>query len=245
MTPRRIADLETLKRSRPVLFLDDGGVMSDNALRAPQYVKLIGEYLTWRLGGTPELWGAANRVAHPSAWQAIVARLPEFASHRDFYRTYGLDWMKRMCAAANVALPPEDEAFALFCDIARHCTERVESAAPGAAEAVLALKRDGYAMYTASGTTSWELRGIVTKMRTAEAFTELYGPDITDRVKYGPHFYEAIFAHAGIDPAHALVIESDEECCVWALETGANAVWVDDKGRGDALSLAEVAQQLI
>ena len=72
-----------------------------------------------------------------------------------------------------------------------------------------------------------------------------YGPDITDRVKYGPAFWEAILAHAAVEPSHVLVVESDEECCGWAVEAGANAVWVDAKGRGDAQSLAEVTRALI
>jgi phosphoglycolate phosphatase-like HAD superfamily hydrolase len=228
-----------------VVFIDDGGVLSDNALRPSQYLTLIGEFMPPRLGGTAERWRAANLIAHPSAWNDIVPRLPEFSSHREFHRTYGLDWMRRMCDAAGVTLPPEDEAWELFRDLARHCTERVSSAAAGAVEAVLTLRQAGYTLYTASGTTSWELRGIVANMGLSDAFTELYGPDITDRVKYGPAFYEAIFAHAGVDPARALVVESDEECCAWAVEAGANAVWVDGKGRGDLRSLAEVAQALV
>src|SRR5690349_20877534 len=110
MTSRRIADLAALKRSRPVLFLDDGGVMSDNAVRAPQYVKLIGEYMAPRFGGTPEQWGAANRAIFPAVWHDIVARLPEFSTHRQFYRTYNLDWMRRICGEAGMAPLPDDDA---------------------------------------------------------------------------------------------------------------------------------------
>jgi phosphoglycolate phosphatase-like HAD superfamily hydrolase len=245
MTSRRIADMAALKRMRPVLFVDDGGVLNDNRLRPSQYLTLIGEFLPSRLGGTAERWREANRAAAPAAWQGIVERLPEFRTHREFHRTYGLDWMKRMCDLAGVALPPEDQAWTVFCDVMRHCTERVSSAAAGAVDAVRALRRAGYTLYTASGTTSWELRGIVANMGLSEAFTELYGPDITDRVKYGPQYYEAIFAHAGVDPAGALVVDSDEECCVWAVEAGANAVWVDSNGRGDVRSLAEVARLLV
>ena len=245
MSDRPIVDLIAMRELRPVLFLDDGGVLSDNSLRPVQYLALIGEFLPPLLGGTPEQWRDANRVAHPAAWLDIVARLPEFSSHREFHKTYGLDWMKRMCEAAGVPVRPEDEAWALFCDVQRHCTERVSSAAAGAVEAVRALRGAGYELYTASGTTSWELRGIVAKMGLRDAFKQLYGPDITDRVKYGPAFYQAIFAHAGVDPARALVVESDEECCAWAAEAGANAVWVDAEGRGDVLSLAEAAAALV
>jgi phosphoglycolate phosphatase-like HAD superfamily hydrolase len=245
MSDRPIVDLKAMKELRPALFLDDGGVLNDNALRPAQYLTLIGEFLPPRLGATAELWRDANRAAAPAAWRDIVARLPEFKSHREFHLTYGLDWMKRMCDGAGVALPPEDEAWALFCDVMRYCTERVSSAATGAVEAVRSLQRAGYRLYTASGTTSWELRGIVANMGLSDVFIELYGPDITDRVKFGPAFYEAIFSHARLDSAQALVIESDEEACVYAVEAGAHAVWVDADGRGDVDSLAEVAAALL
>ena len=43
------------------VFLDDGGVMNDNALRAPQWRRMVGEYLPSRLGGDAAAWAAANR----------------------------------------------------------------------------------------------------------------------------------------------------------------------------------------
>jgi phosphoglycolate phosphatase-like HAD superfamily hydrolase len=248
MTSRRVADLAALKDSnagRPILFLDDGGVLNDNALRPSQYLTLIGEFMPPRLGGTAEQWRDANRTAAPAAWRGVVARLPEFSTHKEFYRTYGLDWMKRMCEGSGVPLPPEDEAWAVFSDVMHYCTERVSSAAAGAVDAVQSLRRAGYTLYTASGTASWELRNIVANMGLSDAFIQLYGPDITDRVKYGPQFYEAIFAHAGVDPARALVVESDEECCKWAVDAGAEAVWVDSHRQGDLPSLADVAAALL
>ena len=43
------------------IFLDSGGVINDNKLRAPQWVHHLGNFLpTTVLGGTPEIWGFAN-----------------------------------------------------------------------------------------------------------------------------------------------------------------------------------------
>ncbi|KAG0048840.1 hypothetical protein BGZ83_006260 [Gryganskiella cystojenkinii] len=43
------------------IFLDSGGVINDNELRTPQWVRYLGEFLpTTVLGGTPEIWGYAN-----------------------------------------------------------------------------------------------------------------------------------------------------------------------------------------
>jgi FMN phosphatase YigB (HAD superfamily) len=78
----------------------------------------------------------------------------------------------------------------------------------------------------------------MTKMGIAGAFTQLYGPDLVDYVKYGPAYYRKVFAHAGVAPEDALVLESDQECCDWAREAGAQAVWIDLDGRGDATTLA-------
>jgi FMN phosphatase YigB (HAD superfamily) len=82
-------------------------------------------------------------------------------------------------------------------------------------------------------------------MGIAEAFVRLYGPDLIDRVKYGPAFYEQVFGHAGVPPTRALVIESDPECCSSAAEVGAHTVWVDLDGRGDATTLAALVQALL
>ncbi|KAG9072812.1 hypothetical protein KI688_000590 [Linnemannia hyalina] len=43
------------------IFLDSGGVINDNAKRAPQWVRYLGEYLpTTALGGNAQVWGMAN-----------------------------------------------------------------------------------------------------------------------------------------------------------------------------------------
>ena len=47
---------------RLVVFLDDGGVMSDNRLRGVQWQRLVGEFFVPLLGGTHEAWANANLV---------------------------------------------------------------------------------------------------------------------------------------------------------------------------------------
>ena len=43
------------------IFLDDGGVMSDNELRPPQWQRLLGEFMALRLGREPLEWAEANK----------------------------------------------------------------------------------------------------------------------------------------------------------------------------------------
>ena len=237
---RRRPKLNELKNSggEPLqLFLDDGGVLNDNGLRRPEWLRLIGEFMPARLGETAEQWASANTVVFPEMWGNLQKRLPGFASHHEFQRTYATEWMSGMCAHLGVTPPPDDDAVALYRELSVYVAERASSAIAGAADAVLALRRAGYNLYTASGTTSWELRGIMARMGIAEAFAGLYGPDLVDHVKYGPAFYEKLFAHAGVAPDRALVIESDPQCCRWASEAGAHAVWIDPAGRGDAATL--------
>ncbi len=150
-----------------------------------------------------------------------------------------------MCAQVGITPPSDDHAVTLFAELGSYVGERATSAIAGAADAVLSLRRAGYTLYTASGTTSWELRGIMAKMGIAENFAALYGPDLVDHVKYGPAFYQKVFAHAGVVPRTALVVESDAECCRWASEAGATAVWIDPGGRGDARSLEALVHELV
>ena len=244
----RRTNLDELKNSSEwpfALFLDDGGVLNDNGLRGPEWLRLIGEFMPARMGGIAKQWVRANQVVFPQVWGDLLRRLAGFATHQQFHRVYATNWMRGMCAFLDLTVPPDDESEALYRELAIYIGERADSAIPGAAEAVLSLHRAGFQLYTASGTTSWELRGIMAKMGIAEAFSGLYGPDIVDHVKYGPAFYRKIFAHVGVPPRRALVTDSDSECCLWASEAGVSAVWIDPDGRGDQTTLEKLVHSLL
>ncbi len=241
-------NLDELKNSSAwprALFLDDGGVLNDNSLRGPEWLRLIGEFMPARLGGTAEQWASANRVVFSQVWGDLQKRLPDFASHEEFQRMYATTWVRSMCAHVGIAPPPDDEAVRLYRELSSYIGERANSAIAGAADAALSLHRAGYTLYTASGTPSWELRRIMAKMGIAEVFSGLYGPDLVDHVKHGPAFYQRVFAHAGVTASRALVIESDSACCGWASDAGAHAVWIDPDGRGDATTLEMLVQALV
>ena len=248
MSSWRRTNLYELKNSRTgllELFLDDGGVLNDNGLRGAEWLRLIGEFMPGRLGGTAEQWPRANRVVFPHVWDSIQKRLPGFATHREFLRAYATSWMSAMCAHVGVKPPPDDDAVALHNELMCYVWERADAAITGSADAVRALHRAGYTLYTASGGASWELQCVMSKMGIVETFSGLYGPDLVDHVKYGPAFYERVFDHAGVAPSRALVIDSHSECCRWAFEAGANAVWIDPHGRADARSLQTLVDRLL
>ena len=244
----RHTNLDELKKSSEwpfALFIDDGGVLNDNSLRRPEWLRLIGEFMPARMGGTSEQWARANQVVFPQVWRYLQERLLDFASHQEFWRVYATSWMRGMCAHLDLTPPPDDDAETLYRELASYVGERANSAIPGAAEAVHSLHRAGFELYTASGTPSWELRSITAKMGIAETFSGLYGPDIVDQVKNSPAFYQNIFAQVGVQSRRALVIDSDSECCLWASEAGAHAVWIRPDGRGDHTTLENLAHALL
>ncbi len=149
--------------AKVAIFLDDGGVMNDNNVRAPQWQPLVGEYLVPRLGGTPERWAEANRaftdrIFAPSAWEARLAAANDYA---DFERIYYLDWLWGMCESLGIEPPPEEASIKLAREASAWIISRVRSAFPGAAEAIRLLHERGYILHTASGESSTDLAGYI------------------------------------------------------------------------------------
>lgn len=232
-----------------VLLIDDGGVISDDRARAEQWPRHVGEFLAPRLGGAVETWAAANRDVFPRVWADVGARMHEFATHRDFLRTYDLAWLAAMCEAAGVPRPDEAEAMEIARGAHEHASARVHAAIPGAIDAVRALRKAGYELHTASGTPSRELEASLALLGIRDCFGQLFGADLVDVPKSRPEFYRRIFSALAIDPAAALVIDDSERACGWAREAGARAVHVRNAATGDdpwtARSLAEVNTWLV
>lgn len=92
---------DTLSRIEAV-FLDDGGVMNGNALRAPQWRRMVGEYFPSRLGGDVAAWAAANREVlerEMFMWQ-MNTRFALDGGYIDTWRNPAVDRAFSSCAAA-------------------------------------------------------------------------------------------------------------------------------------------------
>lgn len=203
------------------MFVDDGGVMNDNDARAPQWRRLLGEYLSARLGGTLDAWARANAGAFERGWQRLVAqneRAGESGGVEAWVRADRALWLADMCAQVGVPVPADPEGAAL--ETSRWVGERVRAAMPGAIEALRALARRGLVLHTASGGLSWELEPYVRGMGVREEFTRLYGPDLVDRWKNGPHYYASILADSGTRPDEAAVVDDGAEPRRWAESLG-------------------------
>ena len=213
--------------TRPALFLDDGGVMNENARRALQWRRLVGRYFSPRLGGAPQSWAAANAEVASRLFEQYEAHFNANpgASLADYWPTYDNAWISGMCTAVGVALPPDREARSQLC---RECdafvTRRVRAAFPGVVHEIQRLHAAGYVLHTASGERSWELDGYLTGMGVRRCFVGLYGADQVDTAKASHLFYERVFVHARVAPDAALVIDDSERALDWAAELGARTV---------------------
>jgi HAD superfamily hydrolase (TIGR01509 family) len=239
---------------RPKLFIDDGGVMNDNSRRAPQFARLVGKYMPPRLGGPPEAWTAANTAAATALFERHFAHFNAhpYASWHAFWDEYEFEWLDGMCSKVGIAAP--EDPVALRC-LARECatyvTRRVRSALPGSVGAIRSLHRAGFTLLTASGEASWELDGYLTGMRVRACFDgHLYGPDQVDTAKFSPAYYERIFAHGGVNPADALVVDDSEQALNWAAGLGAHTVLCNQNApanprHGHIKSLAALPSMLL
>ena len=234
------------------VFLDDGGVMNDNATRGVQWQRLVAEYLAPRLGGNPDDWGEANRVVaelefkmykeHP--WGQPDADYLSFREKRDE------DWLRGMCERIGVLSPSSEGCVRIARETCAFVTRRVRSARPGAVNAIRALHSMGHQLYTASGEDSEDLGGYLEGMGVRDLFERLYGPDLVNTAKEAPSYYEQIFEDAGGLPDEAVVVDDSRPVLGWAKELGATVVLVSADGAAinelDAVisSLAELPRLL-
>ena len=196
-------------------------MLNDNERRAPQWRALLGEYCAPRLGGSPGEWARANVAAFERSWSRFVAHL-EQAGDACGVERWTLDdrqvWLGDMCREVGVVPPAEGDAFVR--GLTAFVNGRVRAEIPGAVEAVRALARRGLLLHMASGGLSWELEPYLRGLGIREHFRGLYGPDLVDRYKNGPHYYTALLADAKTDPAHAVVVEDAAKARAWAAVVG-------------------------
>lgn len=210
----------------PILFIDDGGVLSDNSKRAPEWRRLLGEFFPSRLGGTAEDWAEANRAVFPPLFERMWSALDDRPGFRAFDRAYETAWLAGMAAHIGIAMPPHIDVYDLAAEATRYVTHRAQASIPGSAEALRTLHTAGFTIYAASGGRTYELDGYFTGMGIRDCFREIYGTDIVDIAKAGPAYYRAIFADAGIEPSDALVIDDSLDAIAWAASTGASTLQV-------------------
>ena len=216
------------------IFLDDGGVLNDNERRGAEWRRLIGEYLSPRLGGESLAWGEANRIVFDAqwkrfeAWNALHSLDDEYV---DFFSSGGESsrWLREMCE--HVEVPAPDDSAEVAAATARYVQERIRSGYEDAAPAVRALFAAGYTLATASGEQSHALDLYLRALGIRDCFAgRLYGRDLVRAHKAGPVYYERILADSGLSPASTLVVDDNANSIAWAAQAGMQTVHMCRQG---------------
>ena len=199
------------------LFIDDGGVLNGNALRGPEWRRLVAEFFVPILGGSPAMWEEANLVVIEKLMQEVLTLGPEGKDYMAWWDAYQVRWLKEMAAAVGVATPLDDaRCLKLAYESTAYITERVRSAYPGAAKAIRVLRGMGFRLFTASGEHSRELDEYLRGMGIREHFDIVYGPDLVSQGKYSIDYYQRVFAHSGAAPEHSLVVDDNPQNLAWS-----------------------------
>lgn len=225
-----------------IVFLDDGGVLHDNERRSAEWQRLLGEYLTPRLGGTPGSWGEANRTVFDAQWRRFEEWAAADAHDEEYIDFFGSGdessrWLTEMCYAVGVQPPTGARCIAIAVSAQRYVRSRVQAGFVEAPIAVRSLFNAGYTLATSSGSTSEQLAGYLNALGVRDCFKgRLYGPDLVRAHKAGPVYYERILTDAGVDPSDALVVDDNPKAIGWAAEAGIPTVHIhrDSAAASDA-----------
>lgn len=234
-TRNRIIEFQRINHEVPLftsneqkfsLFFDDGGVMSDNSRKGDQWKDLIAKYFVPRYGGNPSLWREANHQAVKILVKKIE-QLIDNGTNLDYekYQVYEDEtWINHMFNAVGIEKPPKHEYSKIRREIEEWITPQIQADIEGIVTVIKSLKTEGYTLHTASGHSSWALRGILTGIGILGCFTNLYGPDIVGVMKGGLGFYRRIFAHTQVNPSHAIVIDDNPKLLQLAGQLGAHTI---------------------
>jgi HAD superfamily hydrolase (TIGR01509 family) len=214
--------------TRPIILLDDGGVMNDNQIRGEQWPSLVGVFFVPRLGGTHTAWAEANRVVIQRILEAAswARRLLAYADYTSFEREYWLDWLGGMAQHVGAPLPDDDECVELARQAESFVIPQVRSAYPGASATIRQLHTEGYILHTASNSSSLHLAGYLEGMGVRDCFGRLYGADLLNAFKGGPDYYSRLFADLQIEPGAAVIVDDSPRALTCASELGARTVLV-------------------
>lgn len=219
------------------LFVDKGGVLIDNAEDlGPQWRRLIGEFLSRRLGGSARSWGEANVPAFEKQlerWHAEMAKRGP-ADIRGFFAKDARLWFLDMCDAAGFARPAEHEAERIAADTVTYVKAHLEVEPPQKGLAALrALKRRGLVLHMASGDSHDDLVDFLERIGARDLFDRVYGSDLVNTWKFGPEYYRAILSDSGVHAERAAVVDDSPKAISWARECGLRAFQVARRERED------------
>ncbi|MFX1497103.1 MAG: HAD hydrolase-like protein [Promethearchaeota archaeon] len=205
------------------IFFDDGGVLNDNSIRAPQWKVFCGEFFHSRFGGDPEVWGEANEKAITSLMDPKGAR-EFYDDYITFYTNFKSEWVTKMFEEAKRSVPPKEEHERIYDTTIEYVWPKVHSAIPGIIESIKMLYLKGFVLYTSTGLASREIKIVLEEMGVKHFFSGFFGPDLINTRKTSSNFFEAIFNDIKLESKKAIVIEDQPRFIENALKTGANVI---------------------
>ena len=208
------------------IFFDDGGVMSDNSKKGVQWKDYIVKYFVPRYGGNPAMWREANHQV-VKIWVKKWEQMIDKGTNLDYkkYQEYeDKTWINHMFDAVGVEKPFLHECSRIKREFEEWIAPQLQVDIEGIISVIKSLKTEGYTLHTASGHSSWVLKGILTGMGVVDCFTNLYGPDVVGMMKGGLEFYRRIFTHAQVHPSYAIVIDDNPKLLQTAGQLGAYTI---------------------
>jgi len=206
------------------IFFDDGGVLNDNTIRAPQWKTFCGEFFHSRFGGDPEVWGEANQKAMTSLEIHEMDPKEIYDDYITYYTNFKSEWVKKMFEEAGRSVPPKAEHERIFDTTIEYVWPKVHSAIPGIIESIKLLYSKGFVLYTSTALASRQIKIILKGMGIKQFFSGFYGPDLVNTRKFSPDFFKAIFNDIKLESKKAIVIEDQPRFIEIALKTGANVI---------------------
>lgn len=222
-----------LKKSTIYLFFDDGNVLNDNEIRAKRWQKLIGQYFSPLFGGNPDDWGAANTKIIKSFINKEVPTLiyeNKEKTYQEFIEWFIEKWINDMFDYVGIQRPEKSQYKRIYYEAAKFVDLRVKATFPGVIKTIKILSKEGYNLYTASGTESIELKYYLKGVRIKKYFKNFYGPDLINILKVDAVFYKALFNDLNIQPNQAIIIDDKPYYLKIAKILGAHVIQACLKG---------------
>ena len=206
------------------IFFDDGGVLNDNTIRAPQWKTFCGEFFHSNFGGDPEMWAEANqrtmKLLEIHGWN--LKKIHD--DYMTYYMNFKSEWVIQMFEEAGRSVPPKVEHERIFNSTIEYVWPKVHSAIPGIIESIKFLHSEGYLLYTSTALASREIKLVLEGMGIKHLFSGFYGPDLVNTRKINPDFFKAIFDDIKLKPKKAIVVEDRPRFIENAFKTGANVI---------------------